>query len=217
MDITYFRESKQSSLRLSIPFSPQTISTAIQRKAARSSFASPRRVESLISVPRFFGVTSTDGFIQAIRGQGSPLDAVVEGYLRESYSAAEAGLWLSSTFMLGAASERLLFIVAEHVDTLLKDSSESEKLARLWKVREVKEWIVNHLPALKRTYRDHKNAFTDVEDVFDTLFALYRYQRNEAGHPREVLPSLDPSQIRSMLLGFGTFQSRAYAILAVEP
>jgi len=169
-----------------------------------------------LSAP-ILGLTDTNGFIASVKGSGLDLDAVVEGYLRESFRAAEADLWLSATFMLGAASERLLFIVADHVDALIKNPAESAKLAKLWKAREVKEWIVGHLSNLKATYPAHKSAFIDVEDIFDTLFALYRYQRNEAGHPRETMPSFDPNVIRGMLLGFGTFQSRVNAILLTPP
>jgi len=163
------------------------------------------------------GLTDTGGFIAAVQGSGPPLDTVVEGYLREAYGAADAELWLSATFMLGAASERLLFIIAAHVDALLKDPTETAKLAKRWKAREVKEWIVGHLASLKKAYPTHKDAFTDVEDLFDTLFALYRYQRNEAGHPRETMPTVNPEVIRGMLLAFGTFQAKANAVLLTPP
>ncbi len=116
--------------------------------------------------------------------------------------------------MLGAASERLLHVLGDHIEHLLGDPAESAKLAQITKVRQLKEWIVGHLPALRRKYPTHKDAFTDVADKLETLFTLYRYKRNEVGHPRETPHNPDVNQIRAMLLSFGGYAKAVADIMS---
>jgi hypothetical protein len=56
----------------------------------------------------------------------------------------------------------------------------------------------------------------DVEDKFDSLYNTYRYQRNNTGHPRDTLVSLDSVQVKAMLLSFGLYCQAVYAILAIR-
>jgi hypothetical protein len=161
------------------------------------------------------GVTDAGAFIKAIEKQAGDLDSVARNYLSESYRAAEAKLWLSSVFMLGAASERLIYVLADHIDQLLADPIATASLSNATKIRQRKEWIVDHLSALRRKFPANKQAFIDVEDKFDSLYNTYRYQRNEAGHPRDVVLSVDPKQIKAMLFSFGLYAQAVNSILII--
>lgn len=163
------------------------------------------------------GITPLSTFIRDMEANLGVLDATCRQYLEESYRAAESGLWLSCAFMLGGASERLIMLLSEHVDSLLNDPIESAKLAREWQVRKIKEWTVDQLPALKRKYQQDSEAFKDVEDKFDTLVALYRYERNDAGHPKDSPYVPDIAALKAMLLGFSTFAKAVMRILAISP
>jgi len=66
-----------------------------------------------------FGITTGPEFIRRIESTTGHIDDVAKMYLTESFSAAEASLWLSSIFMLGAAAERLIYVLSEHIDQLL--------------------------------------------------------------------------------------------------
>ena len=161
------------------------------------------------------GITSGGEFVSRIEAQTGKLDDVAKNYLLESYRAAEAGLWLSSIFMLGAAAERLIHVLADHVDHLLADPAASAALSGLTKVRQQKEWIVSQLPALRKKFPAHREAFIDVEDKFDSLYNTYRYQRNNAGHPRETPFNPDVTQVKAMLFSFGLYCKAVCAILAI--
>jgi hypothetical protein len=88
------------------------------------------------------GVASCASYLAAIESEAGALDPVVRQYLAESNVAFEQHLVLAATFMLGAASERALYILAAGIERLLADSKQSERLARLSRAREVKEWVV---------------------------------------------------------------------------
>ena len=162
------------------------------------------------------GITSSEDFIRKIETQTGRLDDVARGYLSESYREAEAELWLSSTFMLGAASERLIYVLAEHISRLLADPAATTRLNNMTKVRHRKEWIVSQLTDLQRRFSPNRKAFTDVEDKFDSLYNTYRYQRNEAGHPRDIPYAPDIPQAKAMLLSFGVYCKAVYEILAIS-
>lgn len=162
------------------------------------------------------GITSAEDFIQRLQSECGSIDEVARDYFRESFRAAEAKLWLSSTFMLGAASERLIYVLSEHVDHILADAAASARLAGITKVRQRKEWIVDQLPALKRRFPGHKDAFIDIEDRFDTLYTSYRYLRNDAGHPRDTVYQPDPAKTNALLLSFGVYVKSVNRILAIS-
>lgn len=162
------------------------------------------------------GVTDAEEFVKGIEAQTGKLDEVAKNYLLESYKAAEANLWLSSIFMLGAASERLIYILADHMAHLLSNPAAAAALNNITKVRQRKEWIVSQLLTLRGRFPNHREAFIDVEDKFDSLYNPYRYQRNEAGHPRDTPFHPDPTQVRAMLLSFKLYCQAVYAILAIR-
>jgi hypothetical protein len=161
------------------------------------------------------GITTGEDFVRGIEAKVGTLDDVARTYLTESYRAAEENLWLSSIFMLGAASERLIYVLADHVDRLLADPAASTTLSGISKVRQRKEWIISQLPTLRKKFPAHREAFIDVEDKFDSLYNTYRYQRNEAGHPRDTPFNPDSTQAKVMLLSFGLYCQAVYAILAI--
>lgn len=162
------------------------------------------------------GITSAEEFIRKVEASAGSLDDVARAYLTESYMAAEHELWLSSIFMLGAASERLIYVLADHIDHLLADPAASRDLSGINSVRQRKEWIVSYLPALRRRFPTDREAFSDVEDKFDSLYNTYRYQRNEAGHPRDTLFRPDIQQTKAMLFSFGLYAKAVGIILAIS-
>jgi hypothetical protein len=98
----------------------------------------------------------------------------------------------------------------------LGDPTATASLSNATKVRQHKEWIVDQLSSLRRRFPTHKQAFIDVEDKFDSLYNTYSYQRNEAGHPRDVVLSMDPKQIQSMLFSFGLYAQTVNSTLAIS-
>ena len=168
-----------------------------------------------ISAP-VIGITSAENFIQRLESECGSIDAVAKSYFSESFRAAEARLWLSSTFMLGAASERLIYVLSEHVDSILGDPNASTALAGITTVRQRKEWIVDQLPALKRKFPAKRDAFKDVEDKFDTLYSTYRYLRNEIGHPRDTVYQPVPEQTKALLVSFKVYLAAVNHILSIR-
>ena len=69
---------------------------------------------------------------------------------------------------------------------------------------------------VSHTWLQKVKAFTDVEDKFDNLYNTNRYQRNEAGHPRDIPYAPDIPQAKAMLLSFGVYCKAVYDILAIS-
>jgi hypothetical protein len=151
------------------------------------------------------GVWQADRFLKHIEDTSGPLDPVVRQYLEESYRSASEDLWLAATFMLGAASERALYLLSETIAGLVGDAGPRKKLENCRTVRAVKEWILEQLPLLRKTFPEAKPVLSDIEDKITTLLTLYRYQRNEIGHPRDDVLTVEPDKIRAMLKSFSTY------------
>lgn len=110
-----------------MPDPTQTHSQEFQRPTARGL-----QVDTTVPV---LGITSGEEFVRKVEAHAGALDAVAKAYLMESYAAAEHNLWLSSIFILGAASERLIYVLAEHIDHLLADPVASTALSKINSVR----------------------------------------------------------------------------------
>jgi hypothetical protein len=163
------------------------------------------------------GIASADEYIVSLERDCGQLDRVVEAYLRESYRAAVNDLWLAATFMAGAAAERLLFLLAEHVALLLKDPAESNKVRKVWNASELKGWVVKNIPTLRKARPQSVTALRDLDDALATLYTLHRYQRNDVGHPKDRVPAVDSAQTKAMIMGFGTYAKRASHVLEIQP
>jgi len=103
------------------------------------------------------------------------------------------------------------------VGALLEDAKQSDRLNELWRARDVKEWIVANVPSLRKKREDLKPLLADIQDKIETLFTLYRYQRNEVGHPREEELVAEPSKIKAMLESFGLYLAACTAIVREAP
>jgi hypothetical protein len=160
------------------------------------------------------GVWTAEKFLTSVRDNaGGDLDPVVEQYLGESYRAACADLWVSATFMLGAASEKALHLLAYKIADLVNDPKERAKLEATDKVRPIKEWILAQLKPLEKLRPETAQILRDVADKLNTLMTLYRYQRNDVGHPRDEVLKPDAGAIKAMLLAFSTYWTVVAKIL----
>jgi hypothetical protein len=148
------------------------------------------------------------GYMKFLRERVSPMDAVVEQYVIEALTAFERQAYFAAAVMLGAASEKALYLLAESVLCSFKDVKRHDKLKALLDRRKLLELF----EYVRDTIRDASNAkaipYTDSEGSATHLMSLYeaiRVQRNDAVHPKNATVSADSVRllIQSFPYAFG--------------
>ena len=124
-----------------------------------------------------------DGYLNCVKSQIQNIDDVVIMYLSESLNAFLKGLMLSSTVMLGGASEKAFLLLLDSfsnsIDDLNRKTTFENKLRGPIKkkfdaLRSEIELIQGKLP---------KKLTDDLDIQLDGVFNLIRTTRNDVGHP----------------------------------
>ena len=126
-----------------------------------------------------------EGYITQVLKELPKTDSVVMDYLKESITAFNRDLILSSTITLGVASEQAMLILMESFSNYISNSQQfktiedklegEDSIFRKYKV--FKESLIQ-LP------KNVRISFPQNFDVhIDTLFNFIRLNRNETGHP----------------------------------
>ncbi len=125
-----------------------------------------------------------DGYLKRIQAAIPNIDAVLLTYLTESLRTFRINCLLSSTVMLGCASEKALLLLIEAYTAALSQPSQdkfrSKTEGRMIKRQfdEFRQQAESHLKAKLPT--EMKDGL-DVE--LNAIFDIIRNERNDAGHP----------------------------------
>jgi len=125
------------------------------------------------------------GYIEEIKRILPQLDPVVLEYLSESITAFNRDLILSSTIILGVASEQAMLILMESFGNYI---SKSKQFKSIKEKLEGEDSIFRKYKLFKESLiqlpKNIKANFPQNFDVhIDTLFNFIRLNRNETGHP----------------------------------
>ena len=132
----------------------------------------------------FHDVTS---FESILKKEIPKIDDVTMLYLKESMQAYRVGCYLSSTVMLGVATENTFNLLVDTVEqnpvhaVAYKNVFKERML--LSKIKKYKAVLNNDLASLPSTIKE------DLETHFDGILSIIRNSRNEAGHPTGKIPS----------------------------
>ena len=145
------------------------------------------------------------GFLTALKCQVTNLDPVIEQYLAEAVAAYGRRLYFAAAVMLGAASEKSIYLLADALVNSLTDQRKSKKLAEFVNQRKLFsmiETIIQYLEdAIKRRLIDfsiHEGAVNHLGSLMEAI----RVQRNEAVHPNAS--KVVPATVRASLSSFPT-------------
>jgi len=123
----------------------------------------------------------TDSYVKIIIEQIPDLDEVVLIYLKEAMQAFHAGCILSTSVMLGVASEHiflgLLNVISRNPDEMERFSGIDKTWPILRKVNKFKNILEQNLQLLPREIRE------DLETNFAGILSIIRTFRNDSGHP----------------------------------
>jgi hypothetical protein len=143
------------------------------------------------------------GYMKFLRELVSTLDTVVEQYVIEALTTFERRAYFAAAVMLGAASEKTIYLLADSVLGSFKDVKKREKLKTLLDRRRLLD-LFEHV---RDTIRDASKAkalpYSDSEGFETHLMSLYeaiRVQRNDAVHPMNA--AVSPDSVRLLIQSF---------------
>lgn len=119
------------------------------------------------------------------------IDSVIDQYMAEALRAFNEELVFAAAVMLGAASEKALYLLADDMVGALKNSTHKQRLQSLLGDRKlnplllfIRDRLVSNRPA---TDLPLDGVTTQLMALFDAI----RTQRNDAVHPTNVQVSSD--------------------------
>jgi hypothetical protein len=131
------------------------------------------------------------------------IDPVIEQYVIEALTAFEREAYFASAVMLGAASEKELYLLAEAVLLALKDAKKHSNLKGLLERRKLLELFETIRDTIRGAVTAKLLPYADSEGSATHLMSLYeaiRVQRNDAVHPMNAIVSED--SVRLLLQSF---------------
>lgn len=144
----------------------------------------------------------SDGFLAALHTLIPTLDPVVKEYIIEAVVTYNRQVWFASAVMVGAASEKLVYMLATALlvktggsdgrllDKAIKERSLPNMFEQLNKV------LTAHIESKSLPYEIHEGS----EPHLMSLFEAIRVQRNDAVHP--TVGEVTPNTVRLTLSAF---------------
>jgi hypothetical protein len=125
-----------------------------------------------------------DGYMKLLKQNVPTVDPVVEEYIRNGLIAFNGGAYFAAAVMVGAATEKAIYMLAEAMVPALKAGSRKTKLEQLFKSKRslvhFLEFIRDTLEMNSKLLDPTDNAVTQIAGMFDAI----RVQRNDAVHPQ---------------------------------
>jgi hypothetical protein len=120
-------------------------------------------------------------------------DPVIYEFVCEAKKALKADLLLSSAFLVGAASEKAIYLLVDAYTDAIKEAANREKfIHRTSKSKVISARFEEFMTSYKscKTKPSDPILLNDSFTILNSLFTFYRLTRNSVGHP-QVVPSLD--------------------------
>lgn len=132
-----------------------------------------------------------EGFLKRLLAEVPKADPVIIRYVEESAAALRQSCLLSSTVMLGVASEQAFLLLTEAYADALNPADQAAFTTKMGKLRSIKQQHEEFMDWWERKLREQaKKAhdsdwLTGVESSLYFVFGYFRDNRNQAGHPTD--------------------------------
>ena len=131
------------------------------------------------------------GYMKVLRDLVPQINDVVEQYVTEALIAFERQAYFAAAVMLGAASEKSLYLLAESMVGALKQPAHQQKLQKLLDGRSLNRLFICIRENLERNRNTPNVPFDGSINHLISLFEAVRTQRNDAVHPATGQVSCD--------------------------
>ena len=155
-----------------------------------------------------------DSLPQKLHERIPDIDPIIVRFVEEAINAIKANCILSAAFMLGAASEKAIYLLIEAYGNSIKDDENRQRFAQ----RVGKSRIITHkYEEFKKSYKGCKSKPTDpvlsqdLDTLIENIFHFCRITRNSVGHP-QIVPDLDKGVVLANLGNFSQYIERIFAL-----
>lgn len=139
-----------------------------------------------------------DGYLKYLKSEIPNVDDTILMYITESLSAYLRGLTLSSTVMLGGASEKAFLLLLESFTNSITDPTKKAQFEKNTEgpIKKKFDEFRNKIIPIRKTLP--KPLSDDLEIQLDGIFNFIRTCRNDVGHPtgRKIERSLAYANLR---------------------
>lgn len=149
-----------------------------------------------------------DRYLEVITGRAGQLDSVVRSFLTEALKCFHMRTYLAAMVMLGAASERALYLLA---GAYLPPEKVGGKVSDLFKRTQGAlggKTTPGFREALSKDVRD------DWSPMLESGFHIIRISRNEAGHPH-LTRTVSRAEARERFILFSTYLEVVSGLIAL--
>ena len=150
------------------------------------------------------------GYMNHLKGRVPTTDAVIEEYVRNALIAFNGGAFFAAAVMIGAASEKTLYMLADAMLPAFKAPGRKQKLEQLFlhkrSLVHFLEFIRDTLQKNAKTIDPSDGAITQIAGMFDAI----RVQRNEAVHPE--FGQVSSESVRFTMVNFPSFLAKSEEI-----
>ena len=131
------------------------------------------------------------GYMKFLHGRVPTMDAVIEQYVAEALIAFERQACFAAAVMLGAASEKALYLLADAMLGALKHQTSKQKLQGLLQNRSLNPFFKFIRDTLDHNRKTPNIPYDGAISHLMSLFEAVRTQRNDAVHPTTGQVSAD--------------------------
>ncbi len=174
----------------------------------RNGFIAPAAPDDYLQSPNLYRMNVTErglgwfdgsepipedahSYLVLLKGLVPKLDPVIEQYVTESLVAFNRGAYFAAAVMLGAGSEKAIYLLAEALLCAFTDPRRREKLEALLKRRK----LFDLLDAVSKSICEASNIPYEVAEGSEahliSLCEAIRVQRNDAVHPMNATVSAE--------------------------
>jgi hypothetical protein len=126
------------------------------------------------------------GYLKLLHSLVPSLDSTVEQYVSEGISSFIRGTYFAAAVMIGAASEKAIYLLAESMSDAFKDAAKQTKLKKLLSERRLNSLFIFVQETIQQAHARKAIPYPVAEGSFPHMMSLMeaiRMQRNDAVHP----------------------------------
>lgn len=154
------------------------------------------------------------GYLAALRAQVTTLDAVIEQYTEEALAAFTRQMYFAAAVMIGAASEKLVYLLMDALETSVIDPREKGAIKKTINERGLPTMFAKLQQHLTQARTKKLIPWSITEGAEIHLLSLQdaiRVQRNEAVHP--LAGKVTPQTVRLSLASFPAACKKSYDLM----
>lgn len=155
-----------------------------------------------------------DGFLAAFDAEIPSSDTVIKQYVAEALVTYNRRAWFATAVMIGAASEKAVYLLVEALVSVVESASERRAIEKAIKERNLPKMLEDINKVLTRQRESGNLPYSvrkGVEHHLLSLFDAIRVQRNEAVHP--TIGQVTPESVRLSLSAFPAACRKAYDVI----